>query len=89
MKVEMFHTFYQHIEAIQTTVIKVPAIVVENIDFHTKIEDSRMNNVDNKFDVPIEAIDTKYDHNFDERFWLDEPNVTLSEGTTSRCEFTL
>lgn len=82
MKVEMFHTFYQRIESIQTAVINVPTIVVENIDFHTKIEDNKntieydqMNQVDNK----LEAID-KYDHHFDNNFWFDELDASMSEG---------
>lgn len=81
MKVEMFHTFYQRIEEIQTTVIKVQPIVVENLNFYAKTEDNtnsiaddRVCQLDNKFDVS-----TKYDHHFDDNFWHDESDVSIPE----------
>lgn len=83
MKVEMFHTFYQRIEEIQMTVIKVPTIVVENLNFFPKTEDNtdsilddRISQIDSKSDVPV---DTKFDLDFGDDFWHDESDVSFSE----------
>lgn len=70
MKVEMFHAFYQRIEEIQTTIIRVDPLVVENIDYQTKTE--------------INSTKTECDPDFDDNDWFAEcDDGSLSESLTS------
>lgn len=87
IKVEMFHLFYQRIEEIQLTIIKIQPIVVENIDIHGKFENDVKSMETNKFfykgsmnmsNVMDNSI--KFDHHhLDDNFWRDESDVSLSE----------
>lgn len=80
----MFDTFYQRIEEIQSTVIQAQPIVVENLNVHTKLENShdsianeREYNIDN--DTNVETIDEKYDPHFDNHLWNDNLHASPSE----------
>lgn len=83
MKVEMFHRFYQHIQDIQTAVIKVSPIVVNVIDFaeydESLVADNCVDKSDEITPEPTETIDDKFDTHFDVDFWQndtdeDQPN---------------
>lgn len=86
MKLEMFHTFYQHIEEIQSTVIQEQPIIVENLNVRKKsgnnlesVANDRMCNVDNDNDTIVGTIDVKYDHHFNENVWHDVIHASSSE----------
>lgn len=76
MKVEMFHAFYQRIEEIQTTIVKVDPLVIESIDCGMKDEDESedVNNIDDK----TLTVDSKYDSHFDDNFWREDSDESQS-----------
>lgn len=53
-KVEIFHVFYQHIEEIHTTIMKMDPLVVEQIDGEIKNEESesQMQKNDCQLNIP-------------------------------------
>lgn len=84
LKVQMFHVFYQHIEEIQTTVIKIQPIIVENIALPTKIESNfedsleehHTNELEQQKDSIIEDIVPKHDECFDDNdVWRDADSI--------------
>lgn len=85
LKVQMFHVFYQRIEEIQMTVIKIQPTIVENLAFPTKIESNSNDSIDyhhtneleQQKDSLFKDIDPKYDDN---EVWPDVDSVnSLSE----------
>lgn len=95
MKVEMFHSFYQHIEEIQTTMIKLDPLVVESLDIQMKIEDGssfsqkdEMTGINDRSDYQlgdyqIAENHTKFDSDFDDNYWHDEFDDNEPETSTS------
>lgn len=88
MKVEMFHSFYQQIEEIQTTMIKLDPLVVESLDIQMKIEDDpNFNQKDeltsDRSDYQIGESDTKFDSDFDDTYWNDGFDDNEAETSTS------
>lgn len=86
MQVEKFHSFYQQIEEIQTTLIKFDPIVVESLDIQMKIEDgsSQKDEMTNdRSDYQIGESDTKFDSDFDDTYWNDGFDDTEAETSTS------
>lgn len=86
MNVEMFHAFYQRIEEIQTTIIKVDPLVVENIDFQIKTEidsPSADRESGNRRRTSTRTTTTKCEPDFDDNCWFAECDDSLSESLTS------
>lgn len=87
MKVEMFHSFYQQIEEIQTTMIKLDPLVVENLDIQMKMEDSYVQKdgttLPNEADFFAGDHHTKFDSDFDDNFWQSEFDDNQAETSTS------
>lgn len=90
MKVEMFHSFYQQIEEIQTTMIKLDPLIVENLNIQMKIEDStsrvqpdKLTGANEKTDFLTEEIHTKFDSDFDDSYWHGEFDDNQAETSTS------
>lgn len=97
MKVEMFHSFYQHIEEIQMTMtmIKLDPLVVESFDIQIKLEDGSSNTTK---DVKCESNDrTDFpndDHHtdLDDSYWYtdfdhdNQPETSTSSATVDNIK---
>lgn len=89
IKVEMFHVFYEHIEEIQTTLMKVDPLVVVSTDFNVEDEDSSIHMQKNerrrKYNKRGDSLHANafYDSNF---IWQDE--LYGSQTNDSLCKKT-
>lgn len=83
MKVEMFHAFYEQIEEIQTTIIKVDPLVVENIDFEMKIDKNAIQ-LQKQPTINKTNDDVKYDSDFGDHFWQNDFDDNHGNEATSK-----
>lgn len=82
----MFHIFYQRIEEIQTTIINVDPLVIENIDCLIKSDDESHqtgDDAENTADYKVNVSDeSKYTSHFEDDFWQDDYNESHSSRTS-------
>ncbi|XP_031641089.1 zinc finger protein 454-like isoform X2 [Contarinia nasturtii] len=76
IKVDMFHAFYQHIEEIQSNLIKSDPLVAENLDIKSEDTLSHMQKEESN-------NDTNYGLEFNDTHWNDDFDANQSDASTN------